>query len=251
MRRIEKPEDIPKPNRFLSRKIGDDYRGSRTERKMDLAMAIPLWVATRPIEYGARAVMKWEGRNYPDKQPTIFTEERVGTQGKTIMVRKIRTMRKSNYEQSAFEQRVRNNGDPRVTRMGRIIRSMDIDELPQIWQVIKGEMTLFGPRPIRHTDHTMLYTERFTEEEIIEDRKYRSIGKPGLIPQSVVYDRQSMREDDYKMGQRWDANHMRYASVGRSLRMAGRETVQKSAHAVTRMAKYSKKKIEEKLEKAV
>ena len=83
------------------------------------------------------------------KGPVYYTQERWGVNNKPIMCFKFRTMQASEgYSGSAsedFEQTSRN--DPRVTRLGKILRKYSIDELPQFWNVLKGEMSVVGPRP--------------------------------------------------------------------------------------------------------
>jgi len=83
------------------------------------------------------------------KGPVYYKQERWGVNNKPIMCFKFRTMRSENgyngHEEEDFEQTSRN--DPRVTRLGKILRKYSIDELPQFWNVLKGEMSVVGPRP--------------------------------------------------------------------------------------------------------
>lgn len=92
--------------------------------------------------------------------PAIYGQERLGTGGQTFRCRKFRTMcldaEKSLDEhlqndptlQAEWERDQKLHGDPRVTRVGRFLRKTSLDELPQLWNVLKGEMSLVGPRPI-------------------------------------------------------------------------------------------------------
>jgi putative colanic acid biosynthesis UDP-glucose lipid carrier transferase len=83
------------------------------------------------------------------KGPVYYQQERWGVNNKPIICYKFRTMRPENgyhgHSEEDFEQTSRN--DPRVTRLGRILRKYSIDELPQFWNVLKGEMSVVGPRP--------------------------------------------------------------------------------------------------------
>ena len=83
------------------------------------------------------------------KGPVYYTQERWGVNNKPIICYKFRTMHSENgYNgdvEEDFEQTSRN--DPRVTRLGKILRKYSIDELPQFWNVLKGEMSVVGPRP--------------------------------------------------------------------------------------------------------
>ena len=82
-----------------------------------------------------------------DQGPIFYRQERVGKDGKTFMVLKFRSMG-VNAEKSGTPQWASNN-DPRTTRIGKLIRKVRIDELPQIINVLKGEMSFVGPRPER------------------------------------------------------------------------------------------------------
>ncbi len=82
-----------------------------------------------------------------DRGPIFYKQERVGKDGRPYMVLKFRSMR-NNAEQAGNPQWAKSN-DPRTTRVGSIIRKLRIDELPQILNVLKGEMSFVGPRPER------------------------------------------------------------------------------------------------------
>jgi exopolysaccharide biosynthesis polyprenyl glycosylphosphotransferase len=77
--------------------------------------------------------------------PVIFRQERIGMNGRPFTVLKFRTMTPD--AEAASGPKVAELGDPRVTRLGRIMRKLSVDELPQLWNVLKGDMSLVGPRP--------------------------------------------------------------------------------------------------------
>jgi putative colanic acid biosynthesis UDP-glucose lipid carrier transferase len=83
------------------------------------------------------------------KGPVYYQQERWGVNNKPIICYKFRTMRPENgyngHSEEDFEQTSRN--DPRVTRLGKVLSKYSIDELPQFWNVLKGEMSVVGPRP--------------------------------------------------------------------------------------------------------
>ncbi|WP_212948247.1 sugar transferase [Siminovitchia terrae] len=111
------------------------------------------------------------------KGPVIFKQERVGKNGKTFYMYKFRSM-VSNAEQ-LLDTLLEHNEvsgamfkmkeDPRITRIGKIIRRTSIDELPQLWNVLKGDMSLVGPRPPLERE-----VEKYTNYD-----KQRLLVKPG------------------------------------------------------------------------
>jgi len=102
--------------------------------------------------------------------PVLFTQERVGKEGERFQMIKFRSMRldaEKHGAQFAGEE------DPRITRVGKIIRKFRIDELPQFWNVLRGEMSLIGPRP-----EQVNFVRRFNEE--IQHYTYRHSVRPGI-----------------------------------------------------------------------
>lgn len=121
------------------------------KRSVDvLGAAVGLVVLSPVFGLAALAVLLDDGR------PILFTQPRAGLNGKPFRIYKFRTMtRGADAERAGLRDRneVSGNGafkladDPRVTRIGRLLRRTSIDELPQLWNVLKGEMSLVGPRP--------------------------------------------------------------------------------------------------------
>jgi exopolysaccharide production protein ExoY len=123
-------------------------------RLADIAGATLLLLLLSPIVLlGAVAVLVVEGR------PVFFGHRRLGRDGRRFRCWKLRTMRLDAEETLAREPELHtqyvsngyklpNGSDPRVTRLGRILRRTYIDEIPQLWNVLNGTMSLVGPRPI-------------------------------------------------------------------------------------------------------
>jgi exopolysaccharide biosynthesis polyprenyl glycosylphosphotransferase len=110
--------------------------------------------------------------------PVFFSQERVGRNGKKFKMLKLRTMRPDAAESDHVNQSTQRN-DPRVLRVGSIIRKWNIDETPQFWNVLKGDMSLVGPRPER------TYHISYLRDEI---RHYnvRHTVKPGVTGWAAV-----------------------------------------------------------------
>ena len=105
------------------------------------------------------------------KGPVFYAQERCGRRGKTFRIYKLRTMRTDAETGDRPGWTV--GDDPRRTRSGAFLRKWNIDELPQFWNVFKGEMSLVGPRPERP-----YFVEQFTPG--IEHYMWRHVSKPGL-----------------------------------------------------------------------
>lgn len=111
------------------------------KRVSDFAIAAAVLVVTLPIMLlVALAIWLESGR------PVLFRQERVGLHGRSFEILKLRSMRQ-NAEENGPSWAA--HDDDRVTRVGRFIRKVRLDELPQIWNVLRGEMSLVGPRPER------------------------------------------------------------------------------------------------------
>ncbi len=121
------------------------------KRAMDLAGAAVGLVLLSPLFAGvALLILAVDGR------PVLFRQERAGRDGVPFRIVKFRTMRNgADAERAALRERNEVRGgasfkltdDPRVSPLGRILRRTSIDELPQLWNVLVGEMSLVGPRP--------------------------------------------------------------------------------------------------------
>ena len=110
-------------------------------RAFDLPVALAGLVMTSPIVAAAAIAVKLDSSG-----PAFFSGPRVGRGGKLFEIHKLRTMR------SASGPSVTAADDPRITRVGRFLRRTKLDELPQLWNVVKGDMSLVGPRP-EHPDY--------------------------------------------------------------------------------------------------
>jgi exopolysaccharide biosynthesis polyprenyl glycosylphosphotransferase len=102
--------------------------------------------------------------------PIIFRQRRVGFNGNQFVIFKFRTMTTLEDGQTIMQAR---RGDPRVTRVGRLLRRFSIDELPQLFNVLKSDMSLVGPRP-----HALAHDKQYMP--VIAEYAFRHHIKPGL-----------------------------------------------------------------------
>ena len=109
--------------------------------------------------------------------PIIYSQERVGKGGKRFLIYKLRTMVQE-AEEGGRALRAEKD-DPRITRVGRILRKIRIDEMPQLWNILKGDMSAVGPRPER-PEHLSIM------EEKIPFHRLRNAVKPGMAGWAVV-----------------------------------------------------------------
>lgn len=115
---------------------------SSTRRAVELVLAFLGLVVSLPV-LAVAAVGIW----IEDGLPILFRQERVGERGKTFTLYKLRTMKKDAEKGGAVWASA--DGDPRITRFGNFLRSSRIDELPQLYNVLRGDMSFVGPRPER------------------------------------------------------------------------------------------------------
>jgi lipopolysaccharide/colanic/teichoic acid biosynthesis glycosyltransferase len=108
------------------------------KRSVDIALAGLLLVVSLPILAVAAIAIKLDSQG-----PVLFCQARMGLKFKRFKILKLRTMYAGNQGRAYTVC-----GDPRVTRTGRWLRWLKVDELPQLWNVIRGEMSMVGPRPV-------------------------------------------------------------------------------------------------------
>ena len=115
-----------------------------------------------------------------DRGPVIYRQPRVGRDGVEFELFKLRTMVVGAERQGAGW--AVNRGDPRITGVGRVLRRLSLDELPQLWNVVRGDMSLIGPRP------TLAYqVEQYTPRQ----RKRLDV-KPGITGWAQIHGRASL-----------------------------------------------------------
>ena len=136
------------------------------KRVFDIAVSAALLTLTLPILAVAALLIAATSRG-----GVFYRQDRVGKDGRAFRLWKLRTMRAgAEIETGAV---LSSRGDPRVTRIGRALRSARVDEIPQLWNVLTGDMSMVGPRPERPE-----FTERFAES--VSGYHLRHSARPGL-----------------------------------------------------------------------
>lgn len=171
------------------------YRGKRT---FDLAIAVPLFVLALPVQVIASlGVLATMG------SPVLFSQTRPGLGGKPFTMRKFRTMHPIDPARGWVDDA------SRMTRLGSLLRSTSIDELPTLWNIVNGDMSLVGPRPL-----LMRYLERFSPEQA-----RRMEVPPGLTGLAQVSGRNAQSWDERFA---FDLTYVDNCSFGLDIRILAR-----------------------------
>ncbi len=139
---------------------------------------------------------------FTDKGPVFYNAPRRGMNGKPFTMYKYRSMYvNSPVLKNADGSTYSGDDDPRVTKFGRIMRKLSIDELPQILNVLKGDMSFVGPRPT-------LVTGNY--EEFDEVRKKRLTVRPGITGYSQAYFRNSITQEEKRVNDCYYADNVSF-----------------------------------------
>lgn len=188
----------------------------RIKRVVDVMGAVMGLVALSPVVLVVAVVsLVTQGR------PILFRQRRPGLHGRPFTIVKFRTMRPPRPAEMSLE------GDAlRLTRLGAFLRASSLDELPELWNVLKGEMSLVGPRPLM-----MDFLDRYTPEEA-----RRHDVRPGVTGWAIVQGRHAVRFEDRLRMDVWYVDHWTLsldlriigATIKQVLRQEGVSTIQTS-----------------------
>jgi len=193
-------------------------RYAEFKRAVDILFALPSLIVAVPVIAILAVLVK-----LTSKGPAFYVQERVGKGGRIFKIVKLRTMVADAESRTGPVWAAAN--DPRVTPLGAFLRRTHLDELPQLWNVLKGDMSLIGPRPERP-----VFVEKFKKE--IPNYTDRLAVRPGItgwaqvnhvydqtiddVRKKVEYDREYIQ----KMGWAIDLKII-VATIGRMLRLRG------------------------------
>ena len=181
---------------FLIERNSFEYR---LKRLGDISFSIFLILISSPIVLLAAIFIKLE-----DGGEIFYSQKRIGLNGKLFWIKKLRSMSENAEQGKAIWS---SNNDPRITKVGKFIRKTRIDELPQLWCVVNGSMSLIGPRPERpEFDKTLL--------KKIKHYKLRQTIRPGLSGWAQVKYKysNSLKNSETKLG--YDLYYLRNFSFG-------------------------------------
>jgi exopolysaccharide biosynthesis polyprenyl glycosylphosphotransferase len=175
------------------------------KRFLDLAAALVLLVFCAPLLVAAAVAIRFESRG-----PALFRQWRLGQNGRPFRILKLRTL--TVIEDHAVRQVTKD--DPRLTRVGRILRKLSIDELPQLLNVMRGEMSLVGPRPhaIAHDHYYAARIDGYTRRQRV---------KPGITGWAQIHGLrgETAALDDMRRRVRFDLWYARHAGFLLDLRI--------------------------------
>ncbi len=173
------------------------FRERRTQRALDVLVAGAAAVVLLPLLAMLVLLIRRDGG------PALFRQRRIGQHGRPFMILKLRTMRWEGADEPA---RWSSGDDPRVTPMGRTLRRTHLDELPQLLNVLRGEMTLVGPRPEQPEIAARL-------EELMPFWRGRHRHKPGLTGWAQIRCGYAGSDDDSAWKLAHDLFYLRHRSL--------------------------------------
>jgi lipopolysaccharide/colanic/teichoic acid biosynthesis glycosyltransferase len=177
------------------------------KRLFDLVLAGTGLVVSSPVWLAIAVAIRLE-----DGGPVFFTQQRVGLNGLAFRAFKFRSMIPG---AGALPPTQATEDDPRVTRVGRLLRATALDELPQLWNIFRGDMSFVGPRPLAEGE-TEVGGDRFVRLEQIPGYAERHAVRPGLTGITQVFARRDLpRARKFRL----DLFYVRRASLCLDLRL--------------------------------
>ena len=179
-----------------------------TKRVFDIAVSGAGLVVSAPLWALIAAAIRLD-----DGGPVFFTQPRVGRGGATFTAYKFRSMTHDRHDPAPRQAAER---DPRVTRVGRILRATAMDELPQLWNIFRGDMSIVGPRPLAPGEIELRGDGRSLPMDALPGYAARHAVRPGLTGLTQVY---APRDIPRARKFRFDLLYVRRASLWLDLRL--------------------------------
>jgi len=151
-------------------------------------------------------------------RPILFRQQRPGLHGTPFTICKFRTMRTAKPDEVWYL-----TDDERITRVGAFLRSSSLDEIPELWNVFRGEMSLVGPRPL-----LMEYLDEYTADE-----RRRHDVRPGITGWAVVNGRNTVRFRDRLALDLWYVDNWSFALDARILAMTAAQVLRRTSATPT------------------
>jgi lipopolysaccharide/colanic/teichoic acid biosynthesis glycosyltransferase len=206
-----------------------DARVARCRRIVDVAVAVAGLVVLAPVLAAVAVAIKLDSRG-----PVLYQQDRVGINrrrrdrrrdmrsvhgrrrvihaGRPFRIYKFRTMR---TDAEVTGPQWATSGDPRVTRVGRVLRKTRLDEIPQFWNVLRGDMKLIGPRPERPFFVNLLQDE-------VPHYSKRLLVKPGITGMAQVNHKYDDSIESVRTKVNWDLRYIRRQSLKSDLAILAR-----------------------------
>jgi lipopolysaccharide/colanic/teichoic acid biosynthesis glycosyltransferase len=179
------------------------------KRAFDILLAGTGLVLSSPLWLIIAAAVKLE-----DEGPVFFPQDRVGCGGRIFRALKFRSMVPD--ADTIVGPRQASEDDPRITRVGRLLRATALDELPQLWNIFRGDMSFVGPRPLMPGEIEVAGDGRLVRADEIDGYDRRIQVRPGLTGLAQVYaDRDIPRVDKFRI----DAQYAREATFWLDLKL--------------------------------
>jgi len=180
-------------------------RYAEFKRAIDILLALPGLLVAAPVIGVLALVVKLTSRG-----PAFYRQERVGKNGRAFKIIKLRTMVQNAESKSGPVWATAN--DPRETPFGSVLRRTHLDELPQLWNVLKGDMSLIGPRPERP-----VFVEKFKKE--IPNYVERLAVRPGITGWAQVNHVYDQTIEDVRQKVAFDCEYIHRMGWGIDIRI--------------------------------
>ena len=172
-----------------------------TKRVFDVAASVIGLILSTPLVLASAILLKFES----PRDPVLYHQERVGLNGETFTIHKFRTMR-TDAEAKTGPVWSAGDKDPRITAVGRFMRKTRLDEIPQLWNVLRGDMSLIGPRPERPA-----FVEQLTQQ--IPFYGQRHVVKPGVTGWAQVRYTYGASVEDAVQKMQYDLYYVKHMSL--------------------------------------